>query len=77
MCYSQKIDYDTKISDIEKKVTDHDRDKYIITSEFNDLTTKRFAARLAQTNLVTKTYFDTKLISFNKKINSKNKTCSC
>ena len=52
---------------MEKKVTDHDHDKYITTSEFNNLTAKSFAARLAQGNLVTKTDYDTKLISLNKK----------
>ena len=52
---------------IEKKVTDHDHDNYIITSEFNKLTTENFAARLAQANLVTKADFDAKLTSLNKK----------
>ena len=51
----------------------NDHDKYISTSEFNNLIAKIFAARLAQAYLVTKTDFDTKLISLNKKINS-NKT---
>ena len=69
----KKTDYNAEISDIEKKVTDHDHDKYIITSEFSNLTAKKFPARLAQENLVTKTDFDTKSISLNKKINS-NKT---
>ena len=67
----KKTDYIQKISDTEKKVTDHDYDKSITTSEFNNLTAKSFAARLAQVNLVTKTDFDTKLINLN--INS-NKT---
>ena len=44
----KKTDYDTKISDIEKKITDHDHDEYITTSEFNKLTTEHFAARLAK-----------------------------
>ena len=35
-----KTDYNTKISEIEKKVSDHNHDKYITTSEFNRLTTK-------------------------------------
>ena len=34
----KKTDYDTKIREIEKKVTDHDHDKYITTPEFNKLT---------------------------------------
>ena len=55
------------------EVTDHDHDKYITTSELNQLTAENLNARLAQANSVTKTDFDTKLISLNKKINS-NKT---
>ena len=46
----KKTDYIQKISDTEKKVTDHDHDKSITTSEFNNLTAKSFAARLAQVN---------------------------
>ena len=38
-------------------------DKYITTLEFNKLTAENFAARLAQSNLVTKTDFDDKLIN--------------
>ena len=63
-----KIDYNTKISDIEKKVTDPDHDEYITISEFNKLTTENVKARLAQANVVTKT--DAKLTSLNKKITS-------
>ena len=63
-----KIDYNTKISDIEKKVTDPDHDEYITISEFNKLTTENVRARLAQANVVTKT--DAKLTSLNKKITS-------
>ena len=51
-------DYNTKISEIEKKLTDHNHDKYITTPEFNKLTAETFAARLKQANLVTKTNFD-------------------
>ena len=50
--------------------TDHDHDKYITTSGFNKLTTKNIASRLMQVKLVTKTDFDNKLTSLNKKINS-------
>ena len=32
------VDYDATILDIEKKVTDHNQDKYITTPEFNKLT---------------------------------------
>ena len=56
-----KTDYNTKISDIEKKITGHNHDKYITTQEFNRPTTENFEARLAQANLVTKTDFDTDL----------------
>ena len=64
----KKTDYNTKISDIENKISDHNHDKYFTTSEFNKLTTGTFNA-----NLITKTDFDTRLQSLNKRINS-NKT---
>ena len=57
----------TEISEVENKIPDH------TTTEFNKLTTENFAARLTQVNLVTKTDFDNKLTSFNRKITS-NKT---
>ena len=44
----KKTDYSTKINEIEKKITDHDHDKYITTQEFNKLTADNFDARLAQ-----------------------------
>ena len=45
----KKSDYNTKISEIENKITtDHDHDKYITTQEFNTLTAEDFTARLAQ-----------------------------
>ena len=69
--FFKKTDYSTKIIEIERKVSDHNHDKYITTPEFNEFTAKIFAAKLAQGNLVTKTDFDTKLINFSKKINSK------
>ena len=56
-----KTDYNTKISDIEKKITDHSHDEYIATSEFNRLTTENFKTRLAQANLITKADLDTEL----------------
>ena len=37
---SKKTDYNTKISEIGKKVTDHDHDKYISTPEYNKLQQK-------------------------------------
>ena len=45
---SKKTDYNT--IEIEKKITDHDHDKYIATPEFNKLTERNFAARLKQAN---------------------------
>ena len=44
----KKADYDTNISEIEKKVSDHNHDKFITTLEFNDLAAGGFTARLAQ-----------------------------
>ena len=44
----KKADYNTKINEIEKKITDHDHDEYITTPKFNTLKTETFAARLAQ-----------------------------
>ena len=41
-----KVDYITKVSEIEKKLTDHDHEKCINTTEFNKLTAENFAARL-------------------------------
>ena len=69
----KKMDDDVKILDTENKVTNHNHDEYIKTSEFDKLTAKSFAARLAEANLVTKTDFDAKLKIVNKNINS-NKT---
>ena len=50
----KKTDYNTKINEIEKKITDHNHDKYITTPEFNKLTSENFAARLKQANLASK-----------------------
>ena len=41
----------------EKKLTDHNHDKYITTPKFNTFTAGIFAASLAKANLVTKTDF--------------------
>ena len=66
----KKTIYDIKINELEKKLTDHNHDKYITTPEFNTLAADVFNARLAQANLITKTDFDAKLSSLNKKITS-------
>ena len=47
---SKKTDQDTNVDEIEKKITDHNHDKYIT----NKLTAENFAARLEQANLITK-----------------------
>ena len=64
----KKKDYNTKITDIENKLNSHNHDKYIDTSKFNTLASNVFNARLAQANLITKTDFDAKLSTLNKKI---------
>ena len=51
----KKTDSDTKISDIEKEITDHDHNKYVTTPEFNTLAARVFNERLAQADLVIKT----------------------
>ena len=69
----KKSDYNTKITDIENKLNNHNHDKYVATSKFNTLATDVFNARLTQTSLITKTDFDVKLSSLNGKI-TENKT---
>ena len=69
----KKTDYNTKITDIENKLNNHNHDKYVATSEFNILAANVFNTRLAQANLITKTDFDAKLSSLNRKITA-NKT---
>ena len=61
-----------KISELKKKLADHNHDKYITTQEFNTLAVlmqyfRCFNARLAQPNLLAKTDFDAKLPSLNTK----------
>ena len=68
----KKRDYDTKITEIENKLTDHNHGKYITTPEFNTLAASAFNAGLAKANLIPKTDFDAKLLSLNRKITSKN-----
>ena len=58
------------VNEIEKEITDHSHDKYITTPEFNKLIAENFAARLAQANFITKTHFDAKLSSLNRKLAS-------
>ena len=70
----KKTDYNAKISDIEKKITDHNHDKYITTPEFNILAADVFNARLAaQTDLIKKPEFHFKLKKISDRV-IKNKT---
>ena len=64
----KKTDYNTKITEVENKLNNHNHDKYIDTSEFNELAADVFNARLAQASLIAKTDFDAKLSSLNRKI---------
>ena len=66
----KKTDYNTKVTEIEKKLNNHNHDNFIDTSEFNKLAVDVFNARLAQANLITKTDFDAKLSNLNKIIKS-------
>ena len=50
----KKTHYNTKLTEIQNKINDHDHDKYITTQELNKLTADNFAARLAQANLESK-----------------------
>ena len=57
----KKTDYNTKVTEIENKLNNHNHDKHITTPEFNTLAAHVFNARLEQANLITKTDFDAKL----------------
>ena len=63
----KKKNYDPNISELEKKLSNHDHDKYITTPEFNTVAAV-FNARLAQADLITKTDFNAKLSSLHRKI---------
>ena len=70
----KKTDYDTKISNIEKKITDHNHHKYVTTPEFNTMAADVFNARLAaQIDLIRKTDFDAKLKAISDRV-TKNKS---
>ena len=58
----------TKISEAENKIPNHD--KYITTPKFSKLTAAYFSTRLKKATLVTKTDFDNKPATFNKRITS-------
>ena len=69
-----KANYNIKVTEIKKKLTDHNHDKNINTSEFNILGDV-FNVRIVQANLITKTDFDAKLSNLNKKITSNKTKC--
>ena len=70
----KKTDCNTKISEIENKVNDHNHDKYINTPEFNTMAADVFKASLAsQTDLIRKPDFDCKLKGISDRV-TKNKT---
>ena len=68
-----KTNYNTKITEIENKLNNHNHGKHIDTQKFNKLAADVFNARLAQASLITKMDFVAKLSSLNKKI-TQNKT---
>ena len=72
----KRTDYNAKVNEIAKKVTDHNHYKYVTTPELNTLTAENVAARLAQANLVTNTNFYIKIMNLNNTINS-NKAFAC
>ena len=52
--FVKKTDYNTKVSEIQKKLTDHNNDKHITTPRFNKFTAEVFETRLVQANIVAK-----------------------
>ena len=56
-CLVKKTNYKTKISELEKDLTDHNHGNYITTPEFNTLTASIFNARLAQASFNNKNKF--------------------
>ena len=68
----KKTDYNTKVTEVENKLNNHNHYKYITTPEFNTLGADVVNARLSQANLVTKTKFDNTASSLDSKI-AKNK----
>ena len=75
----KKPDYNTKITETEKKTFDHNHNHNITTQEFNKLMRETFAARLKTASLGTKSdiadllkdkYFDNKLENMDKNVTS-------
>ena len=57
----KKTDYNSKITEIENKLNNHNHHEYITTPDFNTLAADVFNARLVQANLITRADFDSKL----------------
>ena len=49
-----KTNYNTKVTEIENNLNNHNHDKYIGTSKFNKLAADAFNTRLTHVNLITK-----------------------
>ena len=64
----KKTDHNTKITNIENKLNNHNHDKHIDTSEFNKLAADVYNARLAQANLIAKRNFGAKLSNLKLKL---------
>ena len=56
--FVKKTNYETKITELKKKLTDHNHNKYVTSPELNTLAANVFNARLSRANLITKTDFD-------------------
>ena len=66
----KQTNYNTKITETEEKLTDHNHVKYVTISEVKKLSVEFFDARLARANLVKKIDFDDKVKSQNQKVSS-------
>ena len=53
----KKTDYNTKVTESENELNNHNHDKYITTLEINILVADIFNARLAESNLIKKNRF--------------------
>ena len=72
----KETDYNTKVTEIENKLNNHNHDKYITTPEFNTLAADVNNATLAQAKAMKKTNFDNTISSLENKITA-NKTTRC
>ena len=68
-----KTDYNTKITDIENELNNHNHDKYVTNPVCNTLAADVFNARLVRANLLGQTNFDNAVSTLDSKI-AANKT---